>query len=46
MKIWAISDLHLSTTGEKPMDVFGSNWVGYVDKIVKDWKNKVADGGQ
>ena len=44
MKIWAISDLHLSTTGEKPMDVFGSNWVGYVDKIVKDWKNKVADG--
>ncbi len=44
MKIWAISDLHLSTTGEKPMDVFGANWVGYVEKIVADWKTKVEDG--
>lgn len=43
MRIWAISDLHMSTTGEKPMDVFGANWVGYLDKIVADWKNKVEE---
>ena len=43
MRIWAISDLHMSPTGEKPMDVFGANWVGYLDKIVADWKNKVEE---
>lgn len=41
MRIWAISDLHMSTTGEKPMDVFGANWVGYLDKIVADWKTRL-----
>ena len=43
MKIYAISDLHLSTNTNKPMDVFGGNWVGYMDKIRADWQNKVTD---
>ncbi len=43
MKIYAISDLHISTTSDKPMDVFGGNWVGYLDKIREDWQNKVTD---
>ena len=43
MKIFAISDLHLSTNTNKPMDVFGGNWVGYMDKIRADWQEKVAD---
>lgn len=43
MKIWAISDLHISTRNDKPMDVFGGNWVGYLDKIFADWQNKVED---
>lgn len=42
MKIWAISDLHISTRNDKPMDVFGGNWVGYLDKIFSDWQNKVG----
>lgn len=42
MKIFAVSDLHLSTTGEKPMDVFGGNWDGYFEKIEADWRKKVS----
>lgn len=43
MKIFAISDLHISTNTNKPMDVFGGNWVGYMDKIREDWNEKVSD---
>lgn len=44
MKIFAISDLHISTNTNKPMDVFGGNWVGYLDKIKEDWLRKVGNG--
>ena len=44
MKIFAISDLHISTNTDKPMDVFGGNWVGYMEKIFADWESKVNDG--
>ena len=43
MKIYAISDLHISTNTNKPMDIFGGNWVGYIDKIRADWQSKVLD---
>ena len=43
MKIFAISDLHISTNTNKPMDVFGENWVDYLDKIRADWQEKVTD---
>ena len=43
MKIYAISDLHLSATGEKPMEVFGFKWKDYVRKIKEDWQSKVTD---
>ena len=43
MRIFAISDLHISTNTNKPMDVFGGDWVGYLDKIFADWKEKVTD---
>lgn len=43
MKIYAISDLHISTNTDKPMDVFGGNWVGYLDKIHKNWQETVSD---
>ena len=42
MKIFAISDLHISTNTNKPMDVFGGNWEGYLDKIFADWESKVS----
>ena len=43
MRIFDISDLHISTNTNKPMDVFGGDWVGYLDKIFADWKEKVTD---
>lgn len=43
MKIFAISDLHLAISTNKPMDIFGGNWVDYMDKIRKDWEEKVTD---
>jgi len=42
MKFYAISDLHLSVSNEKPMDIFGGNWVGYIEKIREDWLSKVT----
>lgn len=42
MNIYAISDLHLSATADKPMDVFGGNWEGHFEKIKSDWQEKVT----
>ncbi len=33
MALYAIGDTHLSLGGDKPMDVFGGNWEGYVEKL-------------
>ncbi len=38
MKIYAISDLHLSLASEKPMDVFGEHWKDHHHLIEKNWK--------
>ena len=43
MKIFSISDLHLSGVCDKPMDVFGAGWENHFEKIKKDWNEKVAD---
>ena len=43
MKIFSISDLHLSGMCDKPMDVFGVGWEGHLDKIKSDWQSKVSD---
>ncbi len=43
MKIYAISDLHIATTSDKPMEIFGGNWVNYLEKIKTDWQNKVEE---
>ncbi|MBQ8425943.1 MAG: metallophosphoesterase [Clostridia bacterium] len=43
MKIYALSDLHLSFNCDKPMDIFGGNWEGYTDKIKENWQSKVTD---
>lgn len=41
MKIFAISDLHISTF-DKPMDIFGDNWSNHFEKIKTDWLEKVS----
>lgn len=41
--IWALSDLHLSTSGSKPMDVFGEHWGDHAGKMAAAWDAAVAD---
>lgn len=43
MKVFAISDLHLSGMANKPMNVFGQEWEGHFEKIKRDWEEKVSD---
>lgn len=43
MKIFAISDLHLDSSGDKPMDVFGGIWTDYEKKIIENIDNSVED---
>lgn len=43
MKVFAISDFHLSINNPKPMDIFGMSWEGYLEQIEKDWAEKVSD---
>lgn len=42
MSIFAISDLHLSTVCEKPMNIFGSSWENYMEEITRDWAERVT----
>ena len=47
MTIWAIADIHASPLDEsgrpqKPMEVFGSNWAGHVDRLDEAWNRLVA----
>lgn len=43
MKVFAISDLHLSINNPKPMNIFGPTWEGYEEKIFEDWRAKVKE---
>ena len=42
MKIFAISDLHLAISSNKPMDIFGGAWDNYLEKIRQSWLEKVS----
>lgn len=42
-KIYIISDLHLSLSVDKPMDIFGDNWSDYMSKIKCSWDSLVSD---
>lgn len=43
MSIYAISDLHLPIGINKPMDIFGKRWDGYVERIRENWENTVKE---
>ena len=43
MKVFAISDLHLSAKVDKPMNIFGGEWENHLEKIKEDWQKKVSD---
>lgn len=42
MAIYAISDLHLSIGINKPMDIFGSRWTNYMDRLKTEWESTVG----
>lgn len=41
--IYAIGDLHFDSTKEKPMDIFGKNWIDHQEKIIKNWQEIITD---
>ncbi|MHB2020158.1 MAG: metallophosphoesterase, partial [Candidatus Xenobia bacterium] len=43
MKVFAISDLHLSFASDKPMDKFGEVWVRHWEKIEANWRHRVSE---
>ena len=40
---WALSDLHLSTSGAKPMDIFGDHWDDHAGQMAANWDAVVGD---
>ena len=42
MAIFAISDLHLGLSSNKPMDIFGSRWENYLEILKENWEKTVA----
>ena len=42
MKVFAVSDPHLSFTAEKPMSIFGAVWENHWEAIAADWSEKVG----
>lgn len=42
MKVFAVSDPHLSFTAEKPMSIFGAVWENHWEAIAADWLEKVG----
>lgn len=43
MAIFAISDLHLAMSCDKPMNIFSSKWDNYTDKMRDSWNKIVTD---
>lgn len=43
MALYAISDLHLALSGDKPMDIFGSHWSRHDEKIKENWLSKIKE---
>ncbi len=41
--IFAIGDLHFDSTGKKPMDIFGDNWINHEEEIMDNWRNLVGE---
>lgn len=43
MRIFALSDLHLAISADKPMDIFGPSWENYIPKLKENWKNTITN---
>ena len=43
MALYAISDLHLALSTDKPMDIFGGHWTNHDEKIKNNWIEKITE---
>ncbi|MBQ7793926.1 MAG: metallophosphoesterase [Clostridia bacterium] len=43
MAVYTISDLHLPLGIDKPMDIFGSAWTNYVDRLRENWLSVIKE---
>jgi len=43
MSIYAIADLHLSFSAEKPMDIYGGEWVNHTEKLKTNWEAMISE---
>lgn len=43
MNIYAIADLHLSLSADKPMDIYGGQWINHMDRIKNNWNALVNE---
>lgn len=43
MSLFVLADTHLSESTEKPMDIFGSRWSGWTEKLCENWRARVCE---
>lgn len=41
MSIYVIGDLHLSFSVEKPMDIYGGQWLNHTERVRENWIKKI-----
>ncbi len=41
MSVFTIADLHLSSTTNKPMDIFGPRWERHTERLLENWQGLV-----
>lgn len=41
--IYGIGDLHFDHSKQKPMDIFGDNWINHDQNIIENWINTVTE---
>ena len=42
MSIFAIGDLHLSFTTDKPMDIYGPDWTHHTERLKDEWCSEIG----
>ena len=43
MGLYAISDLHLSFSSDKPMDIYGGWWINHTETIKENWIKNIGE---
>ena len=43
MALYTLSDLHLSLSADKPMDVFGTRWQNHLEKLSENWNSTIGE---